>query len=473
MNKLTVEPCPSVELERLEEIDCRSPAAKAQVLVRAHKIIADGLERLPSIRIRDVEQSRPTAASMTGTPYDESQGFELTTDTSTTAGPGQRPDTPTLVDRTPRLPTSRPLSRAGSVDVPALALPDASLREYGIRTHQDDGEVSLQSGLDRANTPPYKTTPQISIEQSSIQPQAKKKAAGTTSADAILPLLIYCLVQTNPSRLVSHVMFVQRFRADSLMRGEEEYCLCNMDAARQFLMSCDIGSLGLGTDKIISSAGNVVGSPPQALRMRHRAGQQIDSMVGSAGRVLGQAADLGMGGYRLLGGLLATKNATDAAGGIDAAPPRTIEDVQNVLSGETSRAASFRDSILRRSTISSVVPSLTSGKRVDDTKKDGEVIDVEPAQDERRASTSSTQPFGDTLAAGDAGEKPSTGSIVPAPSISSRLASLPGLSRFSASGGTQRQASSSSVAACESAGDEFQASADRPSLPSPVPARVS
>lgn len=80
----------------------------------------------------------------------------------------------------------------------------------------------------------------------------KPKKASTTSADAILPLLIYSVVQANPSKLVSHTLFVQRFRADSLMRGEGEYCLCNLDAVKSFLMSCDIGSLGLGTDKILT-----------------------------------------------------------------------------------------------------------------------------------------------------------------------------------------------------------------------------
>lgn len=70
------------------------------------------------------------------------------------------------------------------------------------------------------------------------------------SADAILPLLIYAVVQANPYKLVSNVLFVQRFRSDHLMRGEGEYCLTNMDAVRAFLTNCDIASLGLTTDKL-------------------------------------------------------------------------------------------------------------------------------------------------------------------------------------------------------------------------------
>lgn len=139
-------------------------------------------------------------------------------------------------------------------------------------------------------------------------------------------------------------------------------------------------------------------------RMRARTAQQLDLMVGSAGKVLGQAADLGLGGARMLGGLL-TRSQPIAPG---IGQPKTIEEVQSVLAGGASRAASFRDSILRRGTISSAAPSTASQAKA--PAKETELSDVSSAP----------------------ASEPKAGETNASPSISSRLASLPGLGRLNA-----------------------------------------
>lgn len=141
--------------------------------------------------------------------------------------------------------------------------------------------------------------------------------------------------------------------------------------------------------------------------MRHRTAQQLDSMVGSAGKVLGQAADLGLGGYRMLGGLLARNQP-----GIEGiSQPKTIEEVQSVLAGGASRAASFRDSILRRGTVSSVAASSASHRKL-------------PEQELADVSGSTEPAVEQSIKAAEAAASPS---------ISSRLASLPGLARLNSS----------------------------------------
>ena len=64
------------------------------------------------------------------------------------------------------------------------------------------------------------------------------------SGDILLPLLIFSVVKANPSQLVSHLLYTQRFRNRSV-GGEESYCLVNLMAVVEFLENVDLGALGL------------------------------------------------------------------------------------------------------------------------------------------------------------------------------------------------------------------------------------
>lgn len=130
--------------------------------------------------------------------------------------------------------------------------------------------------------------------------------------------------------------------------------------------------------------------------------------MGSAGRVLGQAADIGLGGYRILGGLLARTPAS-----MDTSQqPQTLEDVQSVLAGGAAKPAnnSIRQAILRRGTNASLI----SAKTVDSgISKETEMSDVKAlGTSPRRDAAKTSQPLSSSA------------------TISSRLASLPGLSRL-------------------------------------------
>lgn len=130
--------------------------------------------------------------------------------------------------------------------------------------------------------------------------------------------------------------------------------------------------------------------------------------VGSAGRVLGHAADFGLGGARLLGGLL-SRPASEIE------QPQTIQDVQEVLSGANAKPYSLRQTFLRRPTLSSV---LTGGSRLPTASNDKESQGIDPA-----SWPSATD---DTVSMTSAPiASPNTASI------SSRLAALPGLGKLS------------------------------------------
>ncbi|KAL5114461.1 hypothetical protein ACEQ8H_007658 [Pleosporales sp. CAS-2024a] len=79
----------------------------------------------------------------------------------------------------------------------------------------------------------------------SIVEALSKIFPATSSADEILPTLIYTLITLPPVYLnvVGDLMFIQRFRGSSRMDGETAYCLVNLEAAISFLETVDLSSL--------------------------------------------------------------------------------------------------------------------------------------------------------------------------------------------------------------------------------------
>ncbi|TKA66249.1 hypothetical protein B0A55_09594 [Friedmanniomyces simplex] len=67
----------------------------------------------------------------------------------------------------------------------------------------------------------------------------------SSSADEILPTLIYTLITSPPEgiNVVSNLNFIQRFRASSKVDGEAAYCLVNLEAAISFIETVDLSSL--------------------------------------------------------------------------------------------------------------------------------------------------------------------------------------------------------------------------------------
>jgi hypothetical protein len=67
----------------------------------------------------------------------------------------------------------------------------------------------------------------------------------SSSADEILPTLIYALITSSPEHVnvISDLKFIQRFRAAGKVDGEAAYCLVNLEAASSFLETVDLPSL--------------------------------------------------------------------------------------------------------------------------------------------------------------------------------------------------------------------------------------
>lgn len=67
----------------------------------------------------------------------------------------------------------------------------------------------------------------------------------SSSADEILPTLIYTLITSPPEgiNIISNLSFVERFRTASKVDGEAAYCMTNLEAAIVFLENVDLASL--------------------------------------------------------------------------------------------------------------------------------------------------------------------------------------------------------------------------------------
>lgn len=85
----------------------------------------------------------------------------------------------------------------------------------------------------------------LTAAHKSIVEALSKIFPATSSADEILPTLIYALITLPPVDLnvISDLSFIQRFRGSSRMDGETAYCLVNLEAAISFLETVDLSSL--------------------------------------------------------------------------------------------------------------------------------------------------------------------------------------------------------------------------------------
>ncbi|KAL8381699.1 hypothetical protein RB595_005808 [Gaeumannomyces hyphopodioides] len=67
----------------------------------------------------------------------------------------------------------------------------------------------------------------------------------SSSADEIMPMLIYTLITLSPEKLnvISDLNFIHRFRWEPKLVGEAAYCLTNLEAAISFLETVDLATL--------------------------------------------------------------------------------------------------------------------------------------------------------------------------------------------------------------------------------------
>lgn len=253
------------EFKLLESASHQTPKAKCDVLVRAHKIVIDGLRSLPPIRLRPENEDwtppaqAPNALSPTSSTH--SSPLRPTKNLSLSLEP-----TPEEVteEKTPRgLGSAEWRDAKEGEEVPSLVLEGSetvedtsALKTPGLESKEDTVMSPITATADDEAPPaPAPASSGSSIISSVLSNESEAltdSGGGSSGADLLLPLLIFAVVKSNPSKLVSHLLYIQRYRANMCFSGESSYALVNVTAVVDFLENVNPGSLGLGgSDKVL------------------------------------------------------------------------------------------------------------------------------------------------------------------------------------------------------------------------------
>ncbi|KAI0917915.1 hypothetical protein AcV5_002728 [Taiwanofungus camphoratus] len=301
--------------QTLTQLDtaCRAPADKAAILVAAHKIIVDGLSRLPPIRLKPedeiVGEKTPRTASFErhDNRINRGEGTRGRHQGSETESIGDDVESSVVTTHTDVPSPTIVLSHEESLAQTHFEPPRIS---GTITASQDDQHLSPTDRSSSRNVSPVRS----GSPRSALPPPTSPTPV---SGDIILPLMIFAVVKANPPRLVSNLLYIQRFRRQAASGGEEGYCLINLMAVAEFLENVDLAALGLGESErtVISTAAltpipltrSVIrpGSEPtspQAVHasLRGRVEQQVDAIAGSANKVISGVVDTSFGVLRAL-----------------------------------------------------------------------------------------------------------------------------------------------------------------------------
>jgi hypothetical protein len=147
------------------------------------------------------------------------------------------------------------VSSSPSSGLPDLKLPDAAATSaveeamsQSILDESKDGPLAAPNAKEAESGP--SALSRVSSRTSAKIPPAFD--GGTSGADLLLPLAIFSIVKSNPRRLVSQLLYVQRYRSAICLSGEASYAIVNLTAVVEFLENVDLAELGLSsTEKVM------------------------------------------------------------------------------------------------------------------------------------------------------------------------------------------------------------------------------
>lgn len=138
----------------------------------------------------------------------------------------------------------------------ALSVVGIDLKDLGIEAFSGDGKkqeeadewlAAARESLMKMNDEKYPLGKlrHLTAAHKAIVDTLTNLLPSSSSADEILPTLIYSLITCPPDGLnaISNLLFIQRFRSSSKVDGETAYCLTNLEAAISFLENVDLSSL--------------------------------------------------------------------------------------------------------------------------------------------------------------------------------------------------------------------------------------
>lgn len=152
------------------------------------------------------------------------------------------PDSVTQIKVASPLPTIRTLEPDTSGDAPlqAASVPPST-------TGETTAPSASSTAVSVADAPvkPSDANSTSTVPSEDVLATAPTEEKTPVSSDLLIPILIYSVVKSNPTQLVSHVLYVERYRRHSAAGGEEGFCLINVMAVADFLENVDMVALGL------------------------------------------------------------------------------------------------------------------------------------------------------------------------------------------------------------------------------------
>nr|XP_018259602.1 uncharacterized protein I303_07670 [Kwoniella dejecticola CBS 10117]OBR81760.1 hypothetical protein I303_07670 [Kwoniella dejecticola CBS 10117] len=267
------------ELQRLSGSDCLTPKDKATVLIRAHKLVVDGLAVLPNVELRPegepyrAPQGDDSEIMIDGSPAQaELPTIRTPENRSSSSSPAKKPSpfrndndsSPALSESSDPLnvlsteveATPRPKVEK-SPSVPELMLSD-SANQPASNTEEDRLQEAMSDSV-MTLTPAMSRDASRSSNTSIPPPKAASVNTNkptTSGADLILPIIIFSVVKSNPAQLASQLMYLRRYRSAICLTGEASYAIVNLTAVVEFLEHVDLVELGLGgeSDRVMSIA---------------------------------------------------------------------------------------------------------------------------------------------------------------------------------------------------------------------------
>ncbi|KAK8850516.1 hypothetical protein IAR55_004434 [Kwoniella newhampshirensis] len=340
------------ELQKLANASCVTPKDKADALIKAHKVVADGLAQIPNVELRPegepykpppppgatpipTPSSDPTVLHPPAIPTPES--LSLKSSPSTKVVPLEREPSRISSDSSSALSnTSDPLTAMASETTPSILQPirsnsppvsDLMLGEstdtIQIKEAMSESVMGLTEPLSRDHS--ASSHGSKALPSSLPRPNSPKVPKQSTSgADLILPIIIYAVVKSNPPQLASQLMYLRRYRSAICLTGEASYAIVNLTAVVEFLEHVDLAELGLGgdSDKVMSIAdlspigldymdesnADAASIATASSRLRGRVFQVGELAAGSANKVISGVMD---SSWTALRGLIGT-NAVSA-----------------------------------------------------------------------------------------------------------------------------------------------------------------
>ncbi|WWD08310.1 hypothetical protein V865_006421 [Kwoniella europaea PYCC6329] len=303
------------EFQKLSGSDCLTPKDKAGVLIKAHKIVVDGLARMPNVDLRpEGEPYRPPQDASTGgdTNSNTYGGEPPTTSTpeneSTMASPlpqkALSDNDYTHSDISPSLSESSDPLNAIGVDIGATpkptmqkspSVPQLVLNESTADLQPESDQLKQAMSDSVITLTPSRSRETIESSNSSVPPPKAATAAngkpGTSGADLILPIIIYSVVKSNPPQLASQLMYLRRYRSAICLTGEASYAIVNLTAVVEFLEHVDLAELGLGgeSDRVMS----IADLSPIGLNYLDESNADAASIASASSRLRGRVFQVG------------------------------------------------------------------------------------------------------------------------------------------------------------------------------------